>query len=226
MTYTRVNSRPAILDSHHKLILRSLFVVKLSNILSNETVIFSIDVVMFSRNTKFNYSWQHKGINKNFYNQSVRGSKSLIWAIVSTGDYFVYEVKTRNNSETFIQFLESLNEWIEDKLCIRPSQIIVLMDNWSIHRTINVKLNLKEFKWKVIMPHPYTPEYNLIKFYFVIVKRRFWRQTESLVIKINNEYGISPLKEVIVSIARIEIIRFFIKILKTARLHFSYMLNL
>ena len=205
--------------------LRSLFVFELSNILSNEIVIVSIDEVMLSRNTKFNYSWQHKGIIKSIYNQSVRRSKSLIWAIVSTGDYFVYEVEKRNNSETFIRFLKSLNEWIEDKLCISPSQIILIMDNWSIRRTINVKLKLKEFKWKVIMLPLYTPEYNPIELYFGIAKRRFWRQTESLVMKINDEYGVSHWKEAIVSIARDEIIRCFVKVLKTAKLHFYYMLN-
>ena len=59
----------------------------------------------------------------------MRGSKTLKIAIVSTRDYFVYEAERRNNSETFIRFLESLNEWIDDKLCLRPSLTIRLMYN-------------------------------------------------------------------------------------------------
>ena len=47
------------------------------------------------------------------------------------------------------------------------------MDNCSIHLTINVKLKLKEFKWKVTKLPPYTPEYNILELYFGIVKRRF-----------------------------------------------------
>ena len=43
MKYRRVNSRSVMPDSHHKLMLRSLYVVELSNILSNEIVIISID---------------------------------------------------------------------------------------------------------------------------------------------------------------------------------------
>ena len=88
-----------------------------------------------------------------------------------------------------------------------------------------MKLKLKEFKWKVIKLPPDTSEYNLIELYFDIVKRRFRRKTESLEIKINDEHGVSHLKEGIVSISRDEIIRIFVKVLKTAKLHFSYMLN-
>ena len=43
MTYRRVNSRSVMPDSHHKLMLRSLYVVELSNILCNEIMIISID---------------------------------------------------------------------------------------------------------------------------------------------------------------------------------------
>ena len=94
------------------------------------------------------------------------------------------------------------------------------MDNCSIHLTINVKLKLKEFKWNVTKLPSYTPEYNILELYFGIVKRRFWRKTESLVIKINDEHGVSHLKETIVSISRDEIIRIFVKVIKTTKLHF------
>ena len=43
MTYRRVKSRLAILDSHHKLMPQSLFIVEFSNILRNEITIVSID---------------------------------------------------------------------------------------------------------------------------------------------------------------------------------------
>ena len=49
-----------------------------------------------------------KGVKKNLNNSSARGTKSLIWIIILTGDYFFYEIERRNNSKTFIQYLESL----------------------------------------------------------------------------------------------------------------------
>ena len=99
------------------------------------------------------------------------------------------------------------------------------MDNCSIHLTINVKIKLKEFKWRVTKLPPYTPVYNFLELYFGIVKRRFWRKIESLVIKINDEHGVSNLKEAIVSISRDEIIRIFVKVLKTAKLNFFIFWN-
>ena len=71
MSSRRVNSRPTIKDKHHILMLQSLFAVEVSSILSHRIVIVSIDEVMLSMNTKFNYSWQQKGEIKAFDNQSV-----------------------------------------------------------------------------------------------------------------------------------------------------------
>ena len=106
MPYRKINSRIKILNNHHKFILLSIFIVELSKIFSCEIMMISIDKVMFSRNTNFNYSWQHKIIIKNFYNQSERRVKYLIWSVFSTGYYFVYEVKNRNKFWTFISVLE------------------------------------------------------------------------------------------------------------------------
>ena len=96
------------------------------------------------------------------------------------------------------------------------------MDNWSIHWTINVKHKLKEFVWKIIMLPSYTPESNPIELYFDIIIRKFWKQAEDLIIKTNDDYGVSQLKEVIVTMMREEIIKWFIKTLKRVKLHFSY----
>ena len=109
--------------------------------MDSKTIFINIDEVSISYKTKYNYSWLSKGKSTEIKNMSYKGSKSIIMAIASTGHWFSLPLILKNNTKTFVRFLNKLLIWIEWDLGWRISEWIITMDNSRIHKTNDV-LNL------------------------------------------------------------------------------------
>ena len=57
------------------------------------------------------------------------GSKSVIAAITSTGEWFRANLTNKNNSEIFISFMKKLLMWIQLDLKFNLDQTIIFLDN-------------------------------------------------------------------------------------------------
>ena len=78
----------------------------LSEILKDKYII-NIDEASFNHNLKMEYSWLPKGITSAIINQNYSGSKSLIVAYCSDGEYLWMTLKETVNSEIFWVFFVS-----------------------------------------------------------------------------------------------------------------------
>ena len=78
----------------------------LSEILKDKYII-NIDEASFNHNLKMEYSWLPKGITSAIINQNYSGSKSLIVAYCSDGEYLWMALKETVNSEIFWVFFVS-----------------------------------------------------------------------------------------------------------------------
>ena len=132
-SYKRVSSRPSassILQNKLKLI---LFWLEFANLIKPEHVIVNIDETLFTRSTKFNYSWSVKGVWWTANNSAFVGSLSLIAAIKSKGNWFISNLLSCNNSDSFISFIQKLIVWLQQDFNIEASRIVLLMDNSKVH---------------------------------------------------------------------------------------------
>ena len=69
--------------------------------------------ISLSYKTKFNYSWIEKGRSNQLLNMWYKGSKTMIMAISTMGEWIVSPLTTKNNSEDFGDFLKKLLLWVK-----------------------------------------------------------------------------------------------------------------
>ena len=177
--------------------------------LKNDYLFISIDEVLFSNKTKYNYSWMPKGETSRLENTHFKGSKSLIAAITSKGDWFYSSLTSTNNSKIFISFMEKLLKWIVVDLRSELNKSVILFYNLKVHKSKETKFYLKKTGAIYVFIPTYTPEIALIELIFGILKRRIIKQTEHKIVKLNSKDGDKEIRESFSTISKAEIIKSF-----------------
>ena len=159
LSYKKWSSRLVMKDSDRVNAFKTLFWIEFANIVDNSWIIVNIDEVCFSRLTRLNYSWGMRGENSSVNSISFVGSRSLIWAITSRGEWFASHLDGTNNAGTFVEFVGRLVKWIRIDLHYPMDKIILLLDNWPIHKSKKwINYFNKLGCYTVFLP-PCTPEY-------------------------------------------------------------------
>ena len=118
-----------------------------------------------------------------------RGSVSLILAVTSDGDYFGAMIKSRLNSDSFIDFILKLEDWIEQRNIRNEREIIVILDNCSIHRSRVTKEALKETKIKFWYLPQYSPSLEPVELVFAQLKKFIRNKEGQSIIRWNSIDG-------------------------------------
>ena len=164
-------TRRVDLDRNRLSYLRILYSIRLTKQLNKDILIINIDEVNFSPEVLNWRSWLKTGINWEIFSQKYSGAISAIWAITSKGDYISAALNLRLNSSSFIEFLKILRQWINQHYKIDEDRVLILLDNWPIHRSKISKeyMNTTGNRYMFI-PH-YTPSLAPIELVFAKMKR-------------------------------------------------------
>ena len=218
LSYKKWSSRPVMKDSDRVNAFKTLFWIEFANIVDNSWIIVNIDEVCFSRLTRLNYSWGMRSENSSVNSISFVGTRSLIWAITSRGEWFASHLDDTNNAGTFVEFVGRLVKWIRIDFHYPMDKIILLLDNWPIHKS-NKWINYfnKLGCYTVFLP-PYTPEYVPMELLFNTLKIRLVKQVRNTIIKLNAEEGLRNIKEVLATFTKEETVSYWIKSFKRINL--------
>ena len=199
------SSRPANIDSFRFSLIRMLHSLELINIWEEDTLFININEVLFSNKTKQEYSWVPKGKWGKIGNILFSGSKSLIVAITSNGDWFATYLLWNNNSDVFIEFMKKLILWIKLDLHYDLKKTIIILENLRVHKS---KTTLKSlWKWEVSFSFipAYTPEIAPIELVFNILKKRLIKQNSLNWLKLDKREAFREIREAFSSIDKKEI---------------------
>ena len=179
LTFKRVKSRPWNIDIEKISWIRGLFAVKFSKQIKKETLLINIDESSINRSTKEKYSWGFKGTPIEAKNVWFRGSVSMVMAICSNGSWINFVINETINSENFMWFLKIMNSWLESNNLFGYSRALIILDNWSIHKSSNTKSLFKKMKHLVFYIPPYTPDFSPVEMSFSLIKRSLYRICKS-----------------------------------------------
>ena len=129
----------------------------------------------------------------------------MILGVSSNEDWLASPLASRNNSNTFMKYLQSLIKWIILDLDVNPSQVVLMMDNWSIHKTKKIVLYLESSGWIVVYIPAYMPTFVPVKLIFHILKIYIWKQCKDLSIDLLGEEGERNIKEALSAISKDQI---------------------
>ena len=146
---------------------------------------------------------------------------SLILAITSLGNWFAVNLTRRNNSSSFIEFVWKLREWIQNEAKLEPNKIVIILDNWSIHKSKKSIEALLTLGWKIIFLVPYSPEWAPVELLFNTLKRRLQKHTRNQLINLSKSEGFNIVKEWLATFSQKEIISYWKKAIESITSLFS-----
>ena len=214
LSYKKGSPRPLNIDLVKQRYVRILFWKELINTMDSNSIFINIDEVSISYKTKYNYSWLPWGKSAEIKNMHYKGSKSIIMAISSTGHWFVLPLVLKNNTKTFLRFLNKLLIWIEWDLGWRLSEWIITMDNSKVHKTNKVLDLLDKCGAKIAFIPAYTPSLAPIELIFNVFKRSLNKQWKDRTVILNKLEGLRQIKETLALIDKTMIIKVFRKFIK------------
>ena len=214
LSFKRISSR--LVKDNDKIIRlkRIIFCIEYSNMINNKIVVVNIDETLFSNFTKNNYNWATKGRSAWWQNILFTKYISMIAAITSRGELNYSTLVKNNNSINYISYLTKLTNWLTKDLKFKNSQIVLLMDNSSIHTSKKCQEFLNSLKWLTIYLPTYSPEYAPIEYLFNLVKQSFINRWSNRIIKLKSEESKSNLDYWMKSISREVILSFWIQTTK------------
>ena len=158
LTYKKGWSRPSYFNLDLQKYFKWLFWIKLVHKLKKGLVIVNIDESILNRNTRIHYSWLQKGENWPVTNTKFNNSISLISVICTNGLSVSGLITGIINGSNFIEFLQRLKLELKRKCNVRLDEWIIIMDNWSVHKSKLTKSYLSKWNAKVHYIVAYSPE--------------------------------------------------------------------
>ena len=144
----------------------------------SDTLIINIDETSINRHIKWNYSWSLKAQAKECTNSPFSGSMSIVMSIYSNGAWISNLTNQTIDGQKFTIFLNNLDMWIQSNKLFGFNDVVIILDNSSVHKVKGVKPKLSKMKVKVISLAPYCLQLAPIKMYFGILKRRLYQNTQ------------------------------------------------
>ena len=108
-----------------------------------------------------------------YFHSSKKGRKNIILAITDN-KILLYELNNwANKSHDFLAFMKKLDNIIKDE---NLQDYLIVMDNFSIHLTTELKNFYKEKKMKILTIVPYSSMFNGIEFFFNYIKQKIYKK--------------------------------------------------
>ena len=209
LSFKKASSRPVDMNIQKQNILKQAFTLEFSSIVSTEMLMVNIDEVNFSYQTKNARTWIPKGWNKPILNTCFKGTRCFICAITSNGHIFISWLTSTNKSDNFIDFLNELKQWIKLDLQYKMTNVVIILDNWRVHKSRQTIAALNKMKSIVLFLPAYTPEYAPIELFFNRLKKLVTRQWRKQVVNLNKTEGERNIREAVACISKGEIVSYW-----------------
>lgn len=135
--------------------LKSIFSSTVLSSLYSGDYIINVDETSFSRSVKISYSWLPRGKDSGIVQPLHQGRSSVIMAVVFDGAWMAMIVRGTCNKEHFKIFLKALVGECRKRQDIGASNIVITLDNASIHTCGLVKNAFKELGVTGVYLPPY-----------------------------------------------------------------------
>ena len=140
-------------------------------------------------------------------------------AVWSNGTWTAFITNTTINSEKFLMFIEHLEYWLKKSHYFELYDVLLIMDNWSIHKTTHVKNRLSAANIKVLFLPWYTPQWAPIESWFGIMKNKLRSNKFEGVINLSQKKNYNIILDCMRSINPIISRKLFPKIIKEIRIN-------
>ena len=172
MSYKKGSIRQFRIDEQKLYYVRVLHAQRLSCQLREDTMIVNVDETSLSRSISNSRWWIPRGWNREVYTIKFSGSVSLIMAVTSSGHYLAVLIVERVCSNHFLEFIESMEGWLNKTLRMESAKVIILLDNCSTHRSKEWREYMMKSQATYMFIPQYSPQLAPIELVFGIFKNK------------------------------------------------------
>ena len=172
MSYKKWTNKPWNVDVSKLSILRYLFSYRIGKQLLGSSLMVSLDETAFNHKVANSKWWIKRGYSTELFTSNFIGNWSLIIAITNEGSYFGVIVSGKVNSSIYLRFLMNLEKWIETKRSWSSQEVVILKDNWQIHRSKLVWSFMERSQFTYVFIPTCTPKYSPVEKVFAILKSK------------------------------------------------------
>ena len=126
----------------------------------------------FNRSLKNQYSWLPKGFISSIVSIVATGRCSIISAVLSNGEFILLIVNDTGTATKFWEFLFILKYAIEFLNMDSNNDLILVLDNASIHLSTESKSTLIKLNFNVMYLPAYSPMLAPVELFFRLVKNK------------------------------------------------------
>ena len=207
LSYKKGCKRRIDIDQNRLSYVRLLYSIRMAKHINEDILMVNIDKTSLNREVLNQRSWLKVGANCELFNQKFKDSLSLVSATTSNGDIIAAPINHKLNSVTFIEFLKTINCWIDEVLEERHLKIFILLDNCSIHRSKLVLDYMKTTDRVYLFLPQYTPTLTPIELLFGKLKKLLSESKVNALTSWKSKNGTRIIGDAIQKISNIEVIR-------------------
>ena len=189
LSYKKWKPRPNSIDLEATFMKRRLFWIKLAKMLKEETLIANTDESTIGHNSQIFYSWSPKRVPTEFKNQPFVGSINIVLTILNNGAWFWFLSNQTINSDRFSDYISKFNEWIANRGTFGFRNLIILLDNWSSHRSKKCMKLFKTMDHHIVFNPQYSPQLAPIEMWFSYIKQQLKRRMKYQTLNLSNRFS-------------------------------------
>ena len=218
LSFKQVKPRPNNIDLDGIKYIRLLFWIEFLKQISPDTLIINVDESSINRHIKVNYSWSVKGIPFEAQNSPYSGSTSIWLGIWSNGSWIALLSNETLDANAFMIFVANTESWLKDNNYFNYSEVLLLMDNSSIHKTNEVQNRILEAKMKIMYIPWYTPQFAPIEQWFSLIKNKLRSFKSYKSLNLSLKENINTIFEAMKSLNSRMIKKLFLNLIKLLKL--------
>ena len=148
---------------------------------SERRIVKSVDESSLSSYNSDFKGWTNETLMKNSSKEFTTGVPNLSLLFASSQNQIIryYIVAVAIDSVIFVDFLMSIEKFIEEKTGEKPTKVLYIMDNASIHINAILYEYYTEKKIDVLLTPKYSPEVNFIEHILNEIKKKYRKKEKS-----------------------------------------------
>ena len=132
-------------------------------------------------------------------------------AILSNGSFLAILTNKTINSQKFVFFLWQLSKLLKDNEWFGFKDVLILMDNWSIHKSGEAQAKLLKLNHKIMYLSAYTPKLAPIENWFRTLKSILCKENKENIKNLNNKSNYEVILKAMRNLKSFMIINLFTK---------------
>ena len=161
----------------------------MTNLISDDKILFNGDEATYSTSVKCNYTWFPKGQSNPIINSNSSGKTKVVFGLATDANWVAIFSNLTMDSIKFWRFLFILKKFVELWMGERFEDVRYTLNNAPVHVSMKVKKAAEVLDMRLLLLPPYSPSLALVEWVFGMSKKILAHQNQTKSINYSKRSG-------------------------------------